>query len=732
MDLDAMKEWIASGNDEAMESAWMAAAEAEQPVAPADAAAVLAALVEADRADQAEALGWAMLEERKVRDKPGEALKLAQALAQAVPASAELRDGVLELYRLLYGAHEHFEALLRASDLMGGSPPRRAFATLDLCLRIGPGAYLANRFHNQVLQVKRYDAALGEYELEDLSGGTLNVEPRKLADEFALIGETDFRVLSRRDPRRVREAFQADPAAVLIGICQAHDGSIDAARLKDELVPRYLSADEWGGWWNRARTAAKRSDKLTLEGRNPITVVYHPEGRSLEDELAGAAASARTPLDLLAVLRTYAREARQRKTEPRADFAGRLTAALADQARSFAAARPADALAAALALAEAATMRLPPAALPAEPPSPEAMLAAASDPVRLAAALGDESLWSAAVDALTRRPDAPRHLASLLDATPARRLDKIAALLRQAGRAEVVSAAAAAAMADPLGHLEICLWLWSDSPEVPRAAAGRLEVLTRLLKLLQDLEIDPTLGVDNRREIQRQVRTVLAGRNCAGFREVVASVDEAMASILKTRIERGAGLASTARDEMLRILRESFFQLFAKAKIDPWLDESVIWTTPAGLSRYEADYRHLVDVLIPANSRAIGAAAEHGDLSENSEWKFAVEQRREFQARQAKIQDELARARVLHRDDVPADHVGIGSRVTLRRTEGTGEVTLTILGPWDTDVRRHVYSYQTGLAGGILGLRVGQKATLRIDDAEAEYEITAIEPAEGL
>ena len=95
---------------------------------------------------------------------------------------------------------------------------------------------------------------------------------------------------------------------MLAGVCQAHGGRIAATDLKDLLVPRYMPAEDWSSWWGRARTAAKRSDRLSLEGRHPIEVVYHPGGRSLEDELAADAEAATMPLEKLEVLRRYVRD----------------------------------------------------------------------------------------------------------------------------------------------------------------------------------------------------------------------------------------------------------------------------------------------------------------------------------------------------------------------------------------------------------------------------------------
>ena len=38
------------------------------------------------------------------------------------------------------------------------------------------------------------------------------------------------------------------------------------------------------------------------------------------------------------------------------------------------------------------------------------------------------------------------------------------------------------------------------------------------------------------------------------------------------RIERTDGLAESVRDDMVLILKENFYSLFAKKRVEPWLD----------------------------------------------------------------------------------------------------------------------------------------------------------------
>src|SRR5690606_37567246 len=104
--------------------------------------------------------------------------------------------------------------------------------------------------------------------------------------------------------------------------------------------------------------AAKRSERLSLEGRTPVTVSYHPGGRTLEEEFDEAMGAASLPLERLAVLQQYLREAGTRRQAADERFVAPTLAALSEQAAKFQLRRPADALAASLALEVAAAMGL--------------------------------------------------------------------------------------------------------------------------------------------------------------------------------------------------------------------------------------------------------------------------------------------------------------------------------------------------------------------------------------
>ncbi len=722
MDLAAIKQWIADRDMQAIETAWLEAV--EQPAPPAELQEALEAAVSAGLTELAETLAWMLLSESAEGRSigPEQGLAVARAILPALAGSDDLRLVAADLYRQAHGQDEHFDAVLRASGLEGDQTLRRAVATLETCLAIRSGTYVANRFDETVLRATGYNAASGLYELAGPRGEQAELEPKLLADEFDRAADDDFRVLIRFNRPRLAELLADDPAAVLVGVCLARGGRVEAPALMELLVPAHLEAGRWSKWWTRARAAAKRSESLSVTGR-PAVVSYHPGGRNLTDELAEDLKQATGPMDYFAVLQRYAREAGARKQPIDAGFVAPIMRALADQGESLRARRGDEALAALLAIETAAALGLP------GPEGPyvtaREALAAMDRPAEVIAALPDAALWPAALDALARREDAAGQFARLMLLMPAGQLDEVARRLRACGDGEAVARAVGEALAEAAANLQVCLWLWTGPAEAVEGAGSPLEQLSRLLGVMERLARDSEMSRKQRGAAFAQIRAAMLAGDSAAFRAAVDEMDQGVAETIRRRVERSEALSPTSREKLLGILRVKFPAMFLEAQVEPWLDESVVWTTAESLGRREAQLTELLDVKMPANARAIGEAAKHGDLSDNSEWQFAIEEKRRLGAQAAQMQDELARSRVLRGEDVPAETVGVGSRVVVRRLADGQTFELTFLGPWESDVDNRVYSYKTPVALALMGKSPGETVTVKIDGEEGQCLIEA-------
>ena len=150
-------------------------------------------------------------------------------------------------------------------------------------------------------------------------------------------------------------------------------------------------------------------------------------------------------------------------------------------------------------------------------------------------------------------------------------------------------------------------------------------------------------------------------------------------------------------------------------------DMHVIWTTEDGYLKTQERVRQIGTTEIVENAREIEAARALGDLRENSEYKFALEKRSRLQGEMKMLSDQLTHARIITKDDISQDEVGVGTTVDVLDHKGH-KLCYTILGPWDADVDNNILSFQAKLVQSMVGCKVGERFHFR----DEEFEIVGI------
>ena len=135
-------------------------------------------------------------------------------------------------------------------------------------------------------------------------------------------------------------------------------------------------------------------------------------------------------------------------------------------------------------------------------------------------------------------------------------------------------------------------------------------------------------------------------------------------------------------------------------------------TSNHSYNQLKEELNTLLTVTIPANSKAIEEARANGDLSENSEYKYAKEQQRSLNHRRNFLERELATCRPMDFADQDVnEYVIVGARVILQQ-EKSGEMDVTLLGLHDTDSKKNWFSYESPLGQVLLGCKQGDEVTL--------------------
>ncbi|HET7437736.1 MAG TPA: GreA/GreB family elongation factor [Thermoanaerobaculia bacterium] len=131
-----------------------------------------------------------------------------------------------------------------------------------------------------------------------------------------------------------------------------------------------------------------------------------------------------------------------------------------------------------------------------------------------------------------------------------------------------------------------------------------------------------------------------------------------------------------------------------------------VYATADSLAKKRAELTNLKTVEIPANSRALQAAREMGDLRENFEYKAARQRAEYLSARVGELASEISRVRVLEPHQIDTTAVRVGTKVEL--SNGDVRRDVTILGPWESDPEHGVYSNQSEVANKLIGHTAGE------------------------
>ncbi len=149
--------------------------------------------------------------------------------------------------------------------------------------------------------------------------------------------------------------------------------------------------------------------------------------------------------------------------------------------------------------------------------------------------------------------------------------------------------------------------------------------------------------------------------------------------------------------------------------------------TPTGKVKLEAELKKLREVDRPANVKAIEEAREHGDLSENAEYKAAKEQQSLIAARIDYVEDQISSANVIDPKKLSGDRVVFGAKVTVENLDSGDENVYRIIGEDEADLDAGTISITSPIARGLIGKEVGDEATIATPSGPRKFEIVDVE-----
>jgi transcription elongation factor GreA len=123
----------------------------------------------------------------------------------------------------------------------------------------------------------------------------------------------------------------------------------------------------------------------------------------------------------------------------------------------------------------------------------------------------------------------------------------------------------------------------------------------------------------------------------------------------------------------------------------------------------------------------IAEARDKGDLSENAEYDAAKEAQGLLEARIAKLENDVANARVLDEADMDISTVHLLTKATIKNTSNSIEMTYAIVSEAEADLAAKKISVTSPIGKGLLGKAVGEIADIEVPNGIIHFEIVKIE-----
>ncbi len=124
--------------------------------------------------------------------------------------------------------------------------------------------------------------------------------------------------------------------------------------------------------------------------------------------------------------------------------------------------------------------------------------------------------------------------------------------------------------------------------------------------------------------------------------------------------------------------------------------------------------------------REILKAREHGDLSENSEYKAAKERQAYVEGRKAQLQQRLAAMLLVNFDKIPTDRAAYGSKVVLYEYETDKEVEYQLVTAEESNISQGLISITSPIGRGIVGKMVGDSVEIVTPSGRKDCELRSL------
>jgi len=152
----------------------------------------------------------------------------------------------------------------------------------------------------------------------------------------------------------------------------------------------------------------------------------------------------------------------------------------------------------------------------------------------------------------------------------------------------------------------------------------------------------------------------------------------------------------------------------------------VIYITEEGLQKLKEELDHLRMVERPSLSKQIAEARDKGDLSENAEYAAAKEAQGMLEMKISRLEDIVARSRLIDETRIDTETVRILNRVRIRNKKNDSVMEYQIVPESEANFKQGKIAISSPIAMGLIGRKVGEIVQIKVPSGIIPFEIIEI------
>lgn len=708
-DVLKLKKLVSNKKYDELEKEWIAAVETDS-CSTDGFVSVLEQLGKREDKSKNDGLASVLIDAWQSKKSPEIALKLVRRIAEHVHGSADLRKEIGALYRRVYNDCAGIDTVVEMTLGRTNTSFVQAVNQIEALVALRPGSYVSDTSFRSPGKVVGLNA-----EKKTLTAIFNEQERRYEGDALGRlkpIAPDDFDAMLIFDREKLTEQAFADPETVTIRVLKKFGPAMKFRDLKEQFG-RIIGDDNWSKWWNAAKVALKRSPMIDMSSSTQPTFELRSRPVSQAQQMRHQFDVTTSWDDQLGVILAYLADVEggiEADDVVEKHFANELTRKFDNKKSSAGMKLAAIAIYGQLAKRGKGGLTVPAVDIP-------ALMTSAVDPSLIMTDICNDDAGKLVVQLLIESlgDTALDTLAAMIPSCSVAVCDDLANRLIAANRAADVTAAAHRIASWPDRYTRGTLWLWGLGTSKKRpdflAEIDNGSILSAILAAINTLKRNsPFVDEEYAKRISQQMRTALGAEKYNVLRQVLKSTHAERIGAIRDAIPRNAGLTDILRHDLVRLIHQAHPELTAVKKLPMW-QEDVLYTTRQALDRRQAEYADLVNVKIAENAKAIGHAAERGDLSENAEYTAALEERDRLTRQAGEVREQLTKAKILESYMVVTEHVSVGTEVRTLNLTTNQEETFVFLGPWDSDPQRRILSYQAPLSQAFMGKVIGDEVS---------------------